>query len=266
MPHENPGWFKLGLVWLVALAIIGTCSNPGLATTPIITQDWETGMNGWSISAEVWEVDTPTVGQPDVHGGIQYAGTEIDGNYANNANTRLISPDIPLTANPQNGEIWLRYWQWFQTPEAGDNGRVQISVENGPWVTIPGTTIYWGSDGWSQNLSNLSAYQNQSVRIAFYFVSEGNGADFGWYIDDVSFTEGALVWDANENFEFEITREDWHGALDWSTTNGCWEIGAPASGPMAAHSGSGCAGTDMRGNYLNNANSRLVSPVVVLDG
>jgi bacillopeptidase F (M6 metalloprotease family) len=53
------------------------------------------------------------------------------------------------------------------------------------------------------------------------------------------------------------------GMGDWAAHNGAWEVGAPTSGPGAAHSGSSVAGTVLAGDYPNTTSS-LVSPTIEL--
>lgn len=44
--------------------------------------------------------------------------------------------------------------------------------------------------------------------------------------------------------------------------NDLWQLGAPVSGPGAAHSGANVWGTNLAGNYVNNMNSWLLSPSI----
>jgi hypothetical protein len=61
--------------------------------------------------------------------------------------------------------------------------------------------------------------------------------------------------------------EDFEAGLGgWWVDRGVWEIGTPDAGPGAAHSGLQCAGTVLDGNYPADANTRLISPEVFLDG
>jgi len=41
-------------------------------------------------------------------------------------------------------------------------------------------------------------------------------------------------------------------------------VGVPTSGPMAAHEGTQCAGTNLSGDYALTVDSRLVSPAFVV--
>lgn len=50
----------------------------------------------------------------------------------------------------------------------------------------------------------------------------------------------------------------------WSVEGGTWEIGVPTSGPGAAYSGDGCAGTVLAGSYADNVSTRLLGPWIQL--
>jgi len=51
---------------------------------------------------------------------------------------------------------------------------------------------------------------------------------------------------------------------NWSADSGVWEVGVPASGPGSAKEGTGCAGTQLSGNYLPDTDSHLISPSIKL--
>ncbi|MCX6381128.1 MAG: hypothetical protein NT023_16930, partial [Armatimonadetes bacterium] len=58
--------------------------------------------------------------------------------------------------------------------------------------------------------------------------------------------------------------EDTTQNAKWSADNGVWELGAPTSGPKAAHDGTQVAGTILAGNYPTWKASNLISPSIVL--
>ncbi len=55
----------------------------------------------------------------------------------------------------------------------------------------------------------------------------------------------------NANTEATLWSEDFEGdwTANWYADAGTWEVGAPTSGPNAAHSGDNCAATVLGGNY-----------------
>ncbi|MEZ5044095.1 MAG: choice-of-anchor J domain-containing protein [Saprospiraceae bacterium] len=153
-----------------------------LSTEP---ESFETGIGDWYADNGIWQVGTPrNVGPQSPHTGSQCAGTVIDGNYPGFGNSRLISPEILLSASDGNGEPRLVYWHWMQSETTDDKGIVQI-LANGTWTPL--SVSYSGQTGnsWKQDSVNLSSYIGDTVRFAFYFTSD-NATNFsGWYVDDI---------------------------------------------------------------------------------
>lgn len=151
-------------------------------------EDFENGIGNWFVDNGLWEVGIPIIGPSSSHSGQQCAGTDLSANYQPNANTRLIGPKIQLTVQPGQSPL-LCFWHWFRINETDfwgpDNGYIQISVNDGPWQTI--SNAFTGiSPTWTQFCVDLSAYQDSTIQIAFYFTSTCCSEDNGWYIDDIS--------------------------------------------------------------------------------
>ena len=246
------------LSYKILLSIFLALSGTTLSAQPVLYQDFEAGIGNWWVNNGLWEVGIPTVGPESAHSGQNCAGTVLGGNYPSNANTSLISPYIILPSLSSGECINLKFWHWFRINEVihgNDQGYVQISVNGGSWHTLAGP-ISGYSPVWTQGYVDLSAYADSTVRIAFFFVSNWTHEDNGWYIDDISITVEAPVFNNPENFE--------QGMGDWSADNGLWEVGIPTVGPDNAHSGQNCVGTILAGNYPTDANTRLISPYIVL--
>jgi hypothetical protein len=154
------------------------------------------GVGSWSADNGLWEVGVPTVGPTNAHSGQNCAGTVLGGNYSSNANTRLISPEITLTAIPGQNPM-LFFYQWHVIENNDDNGYVQLSVNGGDWQTVS-NPITGSSQAWSQSGVDLSAYADSTIRIAFYFTSNFDGTVYrGWYIDDIRI-DGITAIDKDE--------------------------------------------------------------------
>ncbi|MCP4545025.1 MAG: hypothetical protein GY835_01010 [bacterium] len=251
------------LALFVALTTTPTIADPSepersdRETSVLYQEDWEEGWGAWYPDAGTWDVGEATSGPNSAHDGSKCAATNLTGNYYNNVNSRLIGPSWVLPPSPEDGQLWLRLWQWYYTASSGDYGRIEISSNGGEWEEVPGSNVFSYSGGvWTQTLYDISAYAGETVRLAFHFISDGGYANPGWYIDDVSIEEGALVGHNPEGFEA--------GIGDFIVTQGYWEVGQPASGPGAAHSGQTCAGTVLGGEYWNNMDTRLIFPTQTL--
>ena len=245
-------WFRISFLATIVVLVF---ANIGLSQT-IFTEDWESGIGSWYADNGVWEVGEPTVGPDSTHSGQNCSATVLNGNYPNYANTRLISPAIVLPNISNEESIQFKFWQWFNIEDVADQGVIQISVNSGQWETISDVEIDGNNPVWTQYVADLTSYAGSSVRIAFYFTSNGGGVYEGWYIDDISIEVGIVNFPNPEDFE--------SGIGDWSADNGLWEVGEPTVGPMGAHSGQNCVGTVLDGNYSNYANTRLISPAIVL--
>ncbi len=150
-------------------------------------EDFETGASGWTITNGVWEIGSPSYGPDTAHGGSSWAATVLDGNYPNNANTRLISPSINLPALPDSmSHLMLSFWHWFQIESRWDNGYVEISTDGGSSWTQVGSSVSGDGSSWRQYTVMLDQFAGQTIIIGFRFTSDGSVTYAGWYIDDVA--------------------------------------------------------------------------------
>ena len=163
-------------------------------TETVLEEDWEGGIGSWWANNGVWELGIPFVGPDSSHSGQKCAGTILDGNYPDNANTRLISPPVTLP-NPSGGEtIQLKFWHWFEIENNHDQGYLQISENSGEWITISEVEFdgHGGTPVWTQYVADLTSYAGSSIRIGFYFTSNSGYTLEGWYIDDIRI-EGVIT-------------------------------------------------------------------------
>lgn len=186
--------------WKTVLIIIFSVASTTLFAQTVLNQDFESGIGNWWVDNGLWEVGVPTVGPDSAHSGQNCAGTVLDGNYPIGADTRLISPYIILPTLSSGEHINLKFWHWFRMNEhsyyGNDRGYVQISVNGGPWQSLAGP-ISGYSPVWTQGYVDLSAYADSTIRLAFYFISNNNYEDNGWYIDDVRLVNVTSVEEDN---------------------------------------------------------------------
>jgi hypothetical protein len=234
---------------------------------PEFTGDFEQGWVDWSADRGVWQIGTPTAGPDSCYAGSQCAGTELDGTYPGNTDSRLISATVELPTVIGAEEISLRFWQWFSYSGGGncDVGYIQISVQD----EATGVWSNWANIGrgithtsiWSQDGIDLTSYAGSKVRVAFYHTATTStyphncsASSYGWYVDDVQIVK--KLPDFTGDFE--------QGWVDWSADRGVWQIGTPTAGPDSCYGGSQCAGTVLDGTYPGNTDSRLISATVEL--
>ena len=233
---------------------VSLITGPYVLNSP---EGFESGFGDWSVDEGSWEVGVPTSGPDSAYNGQNCVGTNLEGNYQEPADSRLISPPFIVPAASENPRF--RFWYWFSFA-AGDYGQVQIKVNNGDWQPISNIINNYNSNAWSYGSIDISSYADSTVQIAFYFHSHKagyyNDVSSGWYIDDVSLITGPYVLNSPEGFE--------SGFGDWSVDEGSWEVGVPTSGPDSAYNGQNCVGTNLEGTYQEPADSRLISPPFIV--
>ncbi|MBX3732030.1 MAG: choice-of-anchor J domain-containing protein [Verrucomicrobiae bacterium] len=174
----RPGWYV---------------DDAALETGPMVLSNpdgFENGFGDWSSQGGLWQIGVPTApGGPQPFAGASVAGTVLAGDYFNNAEARLVTPEfvVPvITANPQ-----LSFRHWINTPFATHNGRVQISTDGSNWTDL--SPVYSGTDtNWNRVLLPLGAHAGQRVRLAFRFVSTTSTTRAGWYVDDFEILSDTL--------------------------------------------------------------------------
>ena len=219
-------------------------------------------LDDWTWDA-AWEIGEPTSGPGSAFNGTNCAATVLGGNYADNLDARLVSPALVVPAAVLNPR--LRFWHWYSfyreltfTPiDGGDYGRVQIRVNGGSWQNLSPIYADTSSGVWSRPSLDLSGYAGQSVELAFYLHTRLNSANSertssGWYVDEVELVTGPTRFPNPSGFE--------SGLGDWWVDGGTWEVGMVESSPE----GNGAAGTNLPGDYADNADARLVSPGFVV--
>jgi RHS repeat-associated protein len=241
----------LWVVFLIAMAGIGR------SETVVWWDNFDTnGASRWTASSGgVWNVST---------------AKSYSGSYSANTYGYSVSKDSRFVCNNYNGSSTLlipsaiqfprlRFEQFFNL--ANSLCYLEISTNNGSsWIQLSQTYEYnttpTGGGIWSRPYFDLSGYAGLSVLVGLHFTSGGTGNGSGWFVDDIGLVTGTPAVNDPEGFE--------SGEGDWAVTAGTWQIGQPTSGPGSAHSGLNCAATLLAGNYPNNVNSTLVSPIFLV--
>jgi bacillopeptidase F len=136
-------------------------------TSTVFEENFETGATSWSINGS-WSIGAPTSGPNSGHNSIKCAGTNLSGNYSNNANDWLTSPSIslPELTNPSS-QLKLNFWEWFEIESGYDHGKVKISTDGGTnWTELSDRS---GSSDWRLTTVDISSYSGQTCKLVFHF-------------------------------------------------------------------------------------------------
>jgi hypothetical protein len=172
-----------------------------------ILYDFELQANFSTNEGSDWQWGNPTSGPGSSHSGTQVWATNLSGNYNDETESILETPEISLV-NKDSSK--LTFWHWYANEYSQntiwDGGNVKISVdgdtfrlitpEDGYDATMNDYNTFLGNepcfggpvgngDFWQQEVFDLSAYTNHSVKFRFHFASDAYTNELGWYIDDV---------------------------------------------------------------------------------
>jgi hypothetical protein len=172
-----------------------------LADTPNFGELADFGLTVWPLPPAAPSGAGPVPPGVPLPSGSNCVGTKIDGNYLNDVNRWLRSPDITLTG-ASRATLTLQQYRDIEDAEGDpDAGSIRIlrASDNTELAVIEDATIDGSSGGaWEEYSKVITAAAhpdvfdgaNNPVRIEFRFhADEFNDADFaGWYLDDVTVT------------------------------------------------------------------------------
>ncbi|MCH8003942.1 MAG: S8 family serine peptidase [Nanoarchaeota archaeon] len=187
-------------------AISNIASETTTEPTVLFSDDFESGVNGWTLGGSkgkrrLWELGMPTSGPGSAFSGLNVWATNLDGNYnKDRVKEYLISPTIDLTLIDNAA---LAFQNWYDTERSFDGGVIEISIDNGinwEYVLYEGYDTTLGcnnplpndweafsgkSDGWRKEAIDLTPYTGNVVKLRFTFASDCSVNNYpGWYIDD----------------------------------------------------------------------------------
>lgn len=176
-----PGGWETGPGWYIDE--VSVLSGARVLNNP---EGFENGIGDWASERGTWQVGMPTSGPDTAYAGVRCAATVLAADYHEGVDSKLISPPFLVpnaTASPA-----VQFWHWYSF-NAGDNGKVQIKVNNGSWQDL--SPVYSGSSSnvWTFYWVSLVPYADSLVQIGFFFHSEdvwpgGWETGPGWYIDE----------------------------------------------------------------------------------
>ncbi len=155
--------------------------------------------NGGYTGAGQWQWGIPTgPGPGGAYSGQKCWATNLSGYYGTFQWMNLDSPVYDDFSDADTLLLSFHHWYWIHKYD--DGGNVQVFYD-GSWHIVepvagydfnripileagPGFT--GASDGWEDEVFNLTPYIGPSLRVRFRFASDNAGTGPGWYIDDVA--------------------------------------------------------------------------------
>ena len=205
---------------------------------------------GWVHNGigDCWSRGIPTTGPGSPHQGNRVWGTNLVGNYPNNAHFSLISPEIYIGKGTS-----LQFWHWYDLEDGWDLAHLEISRDGGlNWNLI--STYTGSSTNWINEDIAMDDYFGP-VKIRFRVVSDANLGFSGWFIDNITLTNVGY-----QDFDGDAEDGWYHGGI-----GDIWDRGFPYSGPEETVSGGSVWGVNLGGEYSDDSDCFLYSPLFQID-
>jgi hypothetical protein len=159
--------------------------------------------NGGYSSQGDWAWGRPTgPGPGGAYSGVKCWATNLSGYYHTYQWINLTSPQFDFS---DAADLTLSFHHWYWIERYKDGGQVQVKRADGTWVpvvpvggydyeTIPtlGPAFTGDSDGWQDEVFDISEYAHSTFQLRFRFFSDNTGVGPGWYIDDVALDDGEV--------------------------------------------------------------------------
>jgi hypothetical protein len=168
--------------------------------------DFETANNWYKPgTTNNWQLGTPNGNVINsAYSGTKAWVTNLNGDYTNNANDYLYSPQFNFSALGATDTITLSFYHW-QDMQSGDYGRLQYSKDGGDnwsnlgfmgdpygtnWYNAQSGGLHYFSSintGWQYSAFKLDPYYfntTDTIQFRFNFVSNASGTGNGWAIDN----------------------------------------------------------------------------------
>lgn len=187
-----------------AFTVIGALWSEGFDGT---VSDWAsqatTGSNAWVLSTA--KSHSPST---------SYFAPAPD----SKSTVSLTSPQVNLPSNASN--LQLRFWQSYNLQQGQDGGKLEFSVDNGPWfdVTASGSGASFASNGYN---ATISATGPQAGRSDFAGQSAWSGNSNGFIETVVNLTDTA-------KYAGHSLRMRWRLATNGSTASAGWNVDSMA--------------------------------------
>jgi subtilisin family serine protease len=163
------------------------CSAPGYFAHAYL-EDFESDNGGYTpsgSSADLWQWGVPVTWPGGCASGDKCWGTNLNGNYPNNASSVLTSPSINLSG--VSGLLEATWWQALHMEfSVYDMAYAEVSINGGGWTVMWEHTGGTSQTDWTQRSYDISAAAGGTVQFRFRITTDSSVVYNGYYIDQVA--------------------------------------------------------------------------------
>jgi len=158
------------------------CTAPGYHTGYL--EDFESSNGAYTPSATLWQWGEPVTWPGACASGEKCWGTNLNGNYPNNANNVLTSPVIDLSG--VSGPLEVSWWQALHIESSAfDHAYAEVSINSGAWQVMWQHTSGTTQVDWTERTYDISAAAGGTVQFRFRITTDSSVVYNGYYIDRV---------------------------------------------------------------------------------
>ena len=166
------------------------CTAPGYAISHLYWEDFESDDGGYlagGFPSGEWQWGSPSVWPHRCASGNRCWGTNLNGNYANNADAHLTSPVITLPEH--RAPPTLRWWQAYHLEHSRwDQAYAEVRINGGAWQLLWEHAQETSSADWSVKAYNVASARGGTLQTRWRLVTDGSVSYAGLYVDEVAVT------------------------------------------------------------------------------
>ena len=171
-----------------------TCIAPGYSFDYLYYEDFESDDGGYTIegpSPAPWQWGIPLTWPGECADGVSCWGTNLTGNYNDNADQSIVSPIFDLSSAPPDQNLLARWHQALHIEDAWfDKAYAEYRIDGGPWQTMWEHNEGTIKVPWTEKVYDVSAAAGSTLQFRFRFTSDSSVVYDGYYIDAVGIVAG----------------------------------------------------------------------------
>jgi hypothetical protein len=171
-----------------------SCTAPGYSFDYLYYENFAADDGGYTIEGPgpaPWQWGTPVTWPGECVDGPNCWGTNLTGNYNNNANESILSPVVDLSAVAPGSDLIARWHQaWHIESATWDNAYAEVSIDGGPWEIMWAHTGGTTQVNWTELSYDISDAAGGTAQFRYRFTSDGSVIFNGYYVDAVGIVAG----------------------------------------------------------------------------
>ncbi|MBN1900902.1 choice-of-anchor J domain-containing protein [Candidatus Sumerlaeota bacterium] len=172
-----------------------TAIAPGYTFDYAYFEDFETDNGGYTIDGapgDLWQWGAPVSWPGRSASGAKCWGTNLSGDYPDDASASIVSPVIDLSG--ATAPLIARWRQASYIESATwDHAYAEVSVNGGGWQILWEHTGGTAQIDWSVKTYDLSAAAGGTAQFRFRLTSDGTVNYAGYYVDDIAISQGIVI-------------------------------------------------------------------------